>query len=450
MKKKNIFLSLIFFTLLTAPLFARDLSIDQAVSEAINKSTQILNATLDIESAQINEDGKYSSFYPTVSVGLTAQRSNTGTNAGKMAIQNPLFPNDSTEVMIVSTPAYHYTSLTGSISASFNFNPAMITSLQTTALELQAKQITLDKAKTDLEIQVKKMYYGVLVQQAAYDVLQKNIDYMNETLSNTQAAYENGDIPELSVLQLQSQISSQNANLEKSATAIVSQKRTLAFMIGSDNITEDLNLTTELPTTFNEDLSKYSIDKAINSSTDLESAMLNLQMLGVNKKALHQSTYIPSLALSASYMPTAADITNFDTYASDKLYDAGSISATVAFNITNLIPGSSSQKSLKQLDVALEQLNNGIISIRDSIVMSYNSNVEAIKEAKRQIDLSKESIELSQKSFDLTSLSYENGDISFSDLQSAQLNVSNARLGLLQSQYSYLSALLDLEDQCTR
>jgi outer membrane protein TolC len=427
MKNKTIILTMICCTLFASPLFARDLSIDQAVTEAINKSTQILSATLDIKSAQIDEDGKYSVFYPSVSVGLTASRNNAE-----------------------SVNTTHYTSLRGSVTASFNFNPAMITNLQTTAFQLESKNITLEKAKGDLELQIKKLYYGILVQQSALDVLQKNIDYMNETLNNTKAAYENGDIPELSVLQLQSQISSQKASLEKSQTGIVSQKRTLAFLIGADDITETLNLTTMLPTTFKDDLSQYSIDRAITSSIDLQSANIRKKILGVSRKALVESTYVPSLSLSASYMPIASDITNFDTYAPSSLYDAGSISATIGVNITNMLPGSSSQKSIKKLDVSFEQLEQGSNGIKAGIILAYNSNIEAIKEAKRQMALSKDSIDLSQQAFDLTSLSYENGDTTFSDLQSAQLSVSNARLGLLQSQYTYLSALLDLEDQCTR
>jgi outer membrane protein TolC len=427
MKKKIIILSIICCTLFTAPLFARNLSIDQAVTEAVNKSSQILSATLDIKSAQMDEDGKYSPFYPSVSLGLSASRQNQSLS-----------------------PAPLTTSLTGSVNASFNFNPAMITNLQTTALNLEAKVITLDKAKSDLEVQIKKLYYGILVQQSALDVLQKNIDYMNETLGNTQAAYENGDIPELSVLQLQSQISSQSAALEKSQTGIESQKRTLAFLIGFDDITEYLNLTTKLPTTFNDDLSQYSIDKAISSSIDLESASINKQILEIGKKALFEMTYIPSLSLSASYMPTALDITDFNTYAPSSLYDAGTIRATVGINITEMLPGSSTQNSLNGMDVTFDQLDLARSSIQSSIILAYNSNIEAIKEAKRQIGLSKESIDLSQQSFELTSLSYENGDTTFSDLKSAQLSVSNARLSLLQSQYTYLSALLDLEDLCTR
>lgn len=430
MKKKTVMKLMICCILFSSPLFARDLSIDQAVTEAVNKSAKILSATLDIKSAQIDVDGKYSSFYPTVNVGLTVSRKNEPTNQGPVTT--------------------HFTSLTGLVNASFNFNPAMITSLQATALQLESKNISLEKAKSELELQIKKLYYGILVQQSALDVLQKNIDYMNETLKNTKAAYENGDIPELSVLQLQSQLSSQKASLEKSMSGIVAQKRTLAFLIGSEDITESINLTTAIPTIFNDDLSNYSVEKAIAQSIDLESANVGIKILEVNKKALHESTYIPSISLSASYMPTAIDITNFDTYAFDKLYDAGSLSASVAFNITNLLPGSSTQTAMKKLDVSVEQLEQGNQSIRSSIILAYNSNIEAIKEAKRQMILSKDSIDLAQQSFDLTSLSYENGDTSFSDLQSAQLSVSNAKLGLLQSQYTYLSTLLDLENQCTR
>jgi len=417
--------------LLTSPLFARDLSLDQAVGEAVNKSSQILAKVIDIKNAQIDEDTKFSAIYPTITVSGTAYRANELTSS--------------------SLPA-NYIYLTPALSASLAFNPAMITALDATSLALENKTISLEQSKRAVALQIKKLYYGILVQESAVGLQEDNIAYMQETLKNTEASYENGDIPELSVLQLKSQISSQQAALEKTQTSIVSQKRTLAFLIGIDDITEELNLTDALPTTFNDDLSEYTIDKAFNASYDLQMANINKQILDITKKATQQSTYAPTVSLSASYKPTwyTTNVFDKDSYASTNSTDSGSLSATVSFNITGMLPGSSSQKSLKQLDVSYEQLELGNTSIRDNIVLNFNSNIEAIKEAKRQIDLSKESIDLSQQSFEMTSLSYENGDTTFSDLQSAQLSVSNAQLTLLQSQYSYVSALLDLEDQCTR
>jgi len=285
------------------------------------------------------------------------------------------------------------------------------------------------------------------VQEAAVKVQQDNIDYMNETLKNTRTSYLNGDIPELKVLQLESQLSSQKVSIEKSQMGVTSQKRTLAFLIGEDDITEPLTLTDSLPTRFDEDITEYTLDKALQNSKDLQSTLISKQLLDVQSKALWQSSYIPSFSLSASYMPTITDISDSDTY--DDLYDAGSISATIALTVSNFLPGSSAKTNIKKLDISKAQLVSGERSIKNNIVLTYNANIEAIKQAKRQIELSDENISLSQKSFDLTSLSYENGDTTFSDLQSAQLSVSNARLSLLQSQYAYLSALLDLEDQCS-
>ncbi|MCK9190241.1 MAG: TolC family protein, partial [Sphaerochaetaceae bacterium] len=223
--------------LLTSPLFARDLSIDQAVGEAVNKSSQVLAKVIDIKNAQIDEDTKFSSLYPTITASSTLSRgeSYSGVN------QNYF------------TPA---------LSASLSFNPAMITTLDATSLALENKTISLEQSKRDVALQIKKLYYGILVQESAVGLQEDNIAYMQETLKNTEASYENGDIPELSVLQLKSQISSQQAALEKTKTSIVSQKRTLAYLIGIDDITEDLNLTDALPTTFNDDLSEYTIDKA--------------------------------------------------------------------------------------------------------------------------------------------------------------------------------------------
>lgn len=421
--------------LLTSPLFARDLSIDQAVGEAVNKSSQVLAKVIDIKNAQIDEDTKFSAIYPTISVSGTAYRANEGTT-----YDFGTFTVDSENYLHLST----------TLSASLAFNPAMITTLDATSLALENKTISLEQSKRDVALQIKKLYYGILVQESAVGLQEDNIAYMQETLKNTEASYENGDIPELSVLQLKSQISSQQAALEKTKTSIVSQKRTLAYLIGIDDITEDLNLTDALPTTFNDDLSEYTIDKAFSASYDLQMANIDKQILDVTKKATKQLTYAPTVTLSASYNPSWYVADGLDLSSTTYSSEGGSLSATVSFNITGMLPGSSSQKSLKQLDVSYEQLELGNTSIRDNIVLQYNSNIEAIKEAKRQIDLSKESIDLSQQSFEMTSLSYENGDTTFSDLQSAQLSVSNAQLTLLQSQYSYVSALLDLEDQCTR
>lgn len=424
--KRNIFLIMLGISLITTNLFARDLSINQAVSEALNKSSQILNQTLNVENAQLEEDGKYSSLYPTINLALTTLRRNS-----------PIF--GTTQI---------YTSLNGNISATISFNPAMITALKSTALQLKSQSITLSKAKSDLALQVKKLYYGILLQEASLKFQIDNIEYMETTLANTKEAYENGDIPELKVLQLQAQISSQIEAKEKSQNSIISQKRSLAFIIGADDITEPLNLSDSLPTTFNDDISLFTLDKAINSSNDLYATNIRIDLLDIQSQMLFKSTYIPSLTLSASYSPLIADITNWESYKNAS--DNGSISATLSFNLTNIIPGSSAQNNFKKLDISKEQLLSTQDTIRKNIVLTYSSYIEAINQAKRQISLSKENIELAQKSFDLTALSYENGDSSFSDLQSAQLSVSNAKISLLQSQYSYLSALLDLENQCTQ
>ncbi|MGD1832860.1 MAG: TolC family protein [Sphaerochaetaceae bacterium] len=424
MFKKNLLPIILIFLIFSTPLYARDLSIDDAVTEAVKKSSQVLSKVLEVEDATIDENTKYSALYPSLGVSATAYRANDVTSA--------LYTN------------YLYVSPT--LSASFAFNPAMLTSLQTTSLSLENKVISAEKAKSEIALQIKKMYYGIVVQESALEFQKENIEYMQHTLENTEAAFENGDIPELNVLQLRSQISSQKAAYEQSVTSIASQKRTLAFLIGLDDITEDLTLTDTLPAIFDDDLSTYTVKKALDASYDLRSSRISRQILDVNKKALKQSIYMPSISLSVSYNPTWY----VDNGTVNYYYDGGSMSATVAFDITNMLVGSSSQTSLKKLDLSYEQLDLGNESITDNIILQFNTNMEAAKNAKRQIELSTESLQLSKQTFELTSLSYENGYTTFSDLQSVQLSVSNAQLSLLQSQYSYVSALLDLEDQCSQ
>lgn len=413
--------------ILISPVFSKDISIDEAVNQALVKSTTILQKTLDINSSKIDEDGKYSALYPSIQASATLQRSN----------QNKINPTLDPTIAFVS-----------SISASINFNLAILPSLKITALQLEDKQISLEKAKKDLALQVKKLYYGILLQKAALLFQQENLDNLNFTLENTKAAYEAGNVAELSVLQLQSQIASLAFEIDKSKDAIEKQKRTLAFIIGEDNVLEPLVLTDSLPTDFSDDLSKYDLNSAFVASYDLISNSLNKNLLSYQKQSLEYSMYYPSISLSLSYSPFVNDITS--SWSSPNYMDNGSISASVFFDFSNLLPKSSMKNNIDKIDNTQNQLSAANDTLRKNIIMAYTGYIESIEHAKKQIELSKENISLANKTFELTSLSYENGDISFSDLKSAQLSLSNANLSLLQAQYEYLSSYLDLQSQCSK
>jgi len=122
--KKIYTLPIMAIVLAITPLCAKDLSLNTAVTQALNKSSQILTKTLDIDSAQIAEDGKYSTFYPTVSAGVTTSRSNEGSTDYATLIYDIVTYSYSDSNDYQYDP---YTTLTGYVSASFSFNPAMIT-----------------------------------------------------------------------------------------------------------------------------------------------------------------------------------------------------------------------------------------------------------------------------------------------------------------------------------
>ncbi len=168
MFKKNLLPIILIFLIFSTPLYARDLSIDDAVTEAVKKSSQVLSKVLEVEDATIDENTKYSALYPSLGVSATAYRANDVTSA--------LYTN------------YLYVSPT--LSASFAFNPAMLTSLQTTSLSLENKVISAEKAKSEIALQIKKMYYGIVVQESALEFQKENIEYMQHTLENTEAAFE--------------------------------------------------------------------------------------------------------------------------------------------------------------------------------------------------------------------------------------------------------------------
>ncbi len=411
-KKILVFLTVL---LLMLPAFARDLSLDEAVSCALENNLQLQNSEIDLRMAEIAYKYSYNTLMPTANATATFRRTNENYS------------------MKPGPVSFFY-----GISGSWTFNPAMITSIRLAYENYNNGQISYEQAANQMKQNVRKLYFSVVLQQEALAIQSAILKAQQDRYLQAQKYYENGMIPEISLLQ--SQVAYENAkpSYEEARIGLESAKRQLAFVLGLD-INEDLNLTTSIEHEF----IKIDLDDALTqipNRYDIQALEVDEKLLKLQKEALIEKTLLPSISLSASWQPTLLDMKEKDSW-----MDNGSISGTVAWNLTDLLPSSNQYKNYSDLKNSLKKYENGKQMAYDNARMEINNLVGKLRQAEEILIATEGTVNVAQKNYDARLVSFYKGTSDYLDLQDAENQLSQAELGRLSNRFNYISALIDLE-----
>ena len=170
----------------------------------------------------------------------------------------------------------------------------------------------------------------------------------------------------------------------------------------------------------------------------------NLELMKIQQSAQNFQIYTPAISLSYGWQPVLSDVTA-DWGDKDNWFDGGSFSATLVWNITNMLPFSSASLKARDLKDNIAQMNLNLISLEENAKMKINNLVNVLNQSKAAIESSNRNISLAQKSYDMTSIAYRNGTTELLDVREAETQLNQAKLALASEKFNYLSGLLDLE-----
>ena len=169
-----------------------------------------------------------------------------------------------------------------------------------------------------------------------------------------------------------------------------------------------------------------------------------MELISHGIKATKLQNYTPALALSWGYQPIVMDITK-NWFDGDNVMDQGALSVTLAWNLTNMLPFSSNITSLKETEKNLEKLELSVATILQNGEIEINSLVDNLKKCESSIKAMEYNVELAEKAYNMSFEAYRVGTTELLDLNEAASQLSQAKLGLMNEKYTYLTTLLDLE-----
>ena len=129
----------------------------------------------------------------------------------------------------------------------------------------------------------------------------------------------------------------------------------------------------------------------------------------------------------------------------DNWGDNGSLSFSIVWNLTNMLPWSSTRSNAKELDINIKKLQLNMQTLETSTELDVRKAVDTLNQCRRSIETSQRNITLAQKSYDMTWLAYRNGTTEYLNLVEAQTQLNQAKLGLINEKYNYMTSLMDLE-----
>lgn len=423
------------------------LSIDEAVDYALKNSRTLKSNDIDLEIKKRASDVSWNVFLPAVSMNGTMMRS------------NEISPSYANYGITDYTDEESRWDVVGGASVSWNFTPAYIAQIQIAKANYESGKITWEQSQNETVLNIKKLYYALLLQQESLKIQQQTLENARQRMIQAEANFKSGLVPEISLLQTQVNYENTKPDVDSAVQSLNQQFDTFAFLLGLPVGTK-IQLTSPIEPTYVDVETQDLLNKYAENDLQLKSLKKNMETAKLGVKALDLSTWVPTFALSYGWTPMYTDGSSLGLIAqnakafgflsdlgkNEKWYDSGSLTLTLAWNFTNMLPWSSNRQQVKDYKQQLVQLELAVETLKENQKVQVRKAVDTLNQARQQIENMDRSVLLAQRAYDMQLRSYRNGTTELLDLRDSESSLNQAKLGQLNQKYQYISALMDLEN----
>ena len=404
------------------------LTLDRALEIALSDNPTIKVAEEEIALKKVTHKETWQNLLPQASIDgtwnhtISAAQMNLGGQSFKMGMDNS---NTVSGVLNSSLPI---------------FAPSVYKAMSMTKTDIELAVEKSRASKLDLVNQVTKGYYQLMLTQDSYDVLQKSYKLAEDNYNIVNAKYQQGAVSEFDKISAEVQMRSIKPNVISAGNAVTLSKLQLKVLMGVTadvdiEIADNLgNYETEL---FANELNQPAAN--LNNNTTMKQLDLNRKMLNQNIKSL-RANFMPTLGMNYSYQYQSLynedwNILDYNWSGSSALMFTLSIPLYKASNFTKLKSNRIQIRQLEQNRLDTERKLNMQIT-------SYQNNMAASSE---QVVSNRENVMQAQKAVQIAGKRYEVGKGTVLELNTSQVQLTEAELTYNQSIYDYLVAKADLD-----
>lgn len=434
------------------------LTVEEAVKFALENNKTLKSSAIDLEMKKRANDNSWNVFLPKASLSLTANRTtdidstlqSINGSAQMMGLMKSLHPGDpiADNIPVPAIKAdeekLHWSTV-GNLGLSWSFNAAMIANIKIAKTQYEAGKISYEKSCSEMEVNIRKLFYGLLLQQESLKINKDSLANAKARYDQAAINYRNGLVPELQLLNTQVTYENQKPAVLKAETSLEQSLDTFAFLLGLPYGTE-IELKGNIETKFIKVDADELVKKYCETSNEILSMKKNIELANFGLKAKRLSVYTPSIAVNYSYQPVFAAMG--ETYSLSDASDKGSLSLTLAFSdLLSFLPWSSASQEIKNIQQQIVQAELGYEMMVQNAEVEIHKLVDNLEIAKVNLQAMQSTAELAQKAYNSTLRGFNNGTQEWLSVRESDASLKQARLGLMNERFNYISAVLDLEQK---
>ena len=337
--------------------------------------------------------------------------------------------------------------LTGGLQFSLTLNIGTFTGMKQTIEEWKAGKITIEKAKLQLERDVRKSYFQLLLIQEQVELLRGSYANAERQFAVAQANYRAGLIPEVNLLQVQVARENLRPQIDEAENmyrmALASFAMFLGLPYNAEFELEPIPGNVEFIVLEADEL----ITKAAANKPEIEEFRRTLAALKAQRTSVFFNLFTPSIVLGLNFDPTFQGDPMKDKWfdSSNWGQQSGMFRVTLAWRLNGLIPFTKEFQGYQAINDAVKAMELGMSQLVQGTEMEVYNIILQLERTRTTTDVHRMTLDLAERTLRLSEAAYRSGFKTFLEVQNDELALRQARLGGLQQNYNYLMGLLDLE-----
>lgn len=405
------------------------LNLDKALEIALSDNPTIKVAEEEIALKKVSHKEAWQNLLPEASISgtmshtITAPQFSIGDQTVKMGKDKA---NTATGTLNISLPL---------------FAPAVYRAMSMTKTDIELAVEKSRASKQDLVNQVTKAYYQLMLTQDSYDVLQKSYKLAEDNYNIVNAKYRQGTVSEFDKITAEVQMRSVKPSVISAGNAVTLSKLQLKVLMG---ITADVDIKID------DSLAAYegvvfanqldnTVHEGLVNNTTMKQLELNRLMLQKNIKSL-RTNFMPTLGLGYSYQYQSMNNDSWNVFN----YNYGS-SSSLVFSLSIPLYKASNFTKMKSNRIQMRQLDQNRLDTERKLNMQITSYQDNMSASSEQVSSNKENVMQAEKAVQIAGKRYEVGKGTVLELNTSQVQLTEAELTYNQSIYDYLVAKADLD-----
>jgi outer membrane protein TolC len=435
----------------------RRISSGEAVELALKNNLSLESARVALDTKKRKSDLVWNQFLPDLEVRGTLAGDNKASSVSGSApvTQIPLnslfqgaLPSGTPDIYGVvpysmDAPQWH---IQGNFSATLALTAALFAGIKTIKQDYRTGLVTLEKAQFQLERDVRKAYYQMLLLDESIKVQMDSLAAAERQVAIAQANYNSGLAPELTLLQARVNRDNLKPDIDENENRYKLAMAQFAMYLGLPYDTQFELIPLEENNNFVDLDTAELISKAASGKLDIIELQQHLLYIKSARQAQALQLWTPNLIFAWNTAPTfLRDPWKDDWGNGDYWQDGGTFSITLQWKLNNLFPFTKEGQGLKDVDNQIRSAAIGLAQMIQGTELEVYNTVLTLEKTQVSIEARAQTVELAQRSYNSTEEAYRAGLQDFNSVQNAEEALRQARLGVVQQQFNYLTGLIDLE-----